>query len=62
MVEKTHLYNAKTKQSREIHLVDNIWIYTEDNTPVPEAKLKGFHTNGLNVTTDQIQTQCCQTA
>jgi hypothetical protein len=58
MSEKLYLYSAKNRQSREILLNNEIKVYADDKTVVPEHRLKGFHTNGLirdNLVNEQLE-------
>jgi hypothetical protein len=48
MDEINRLYDPRQGKSRIISKVDGIWIYTDDNSIVPENRLRGFFTNGLS--------------
>lgn len=47
MINKRYLYNAKTDTNREIKLINGVWVYDDDQSTVPEERLRGFHTNTL---------------
>jgi hypothetical protein len=48
MDEINRLYDPKLCKSRIISEVDGVWKYTDDNSTVPQHRLKGFFSNGLS--------------